>query len=236
MSGDFHFRNIAKSEAYRFSKIISLDITTERLGVSIAYHSERKDEVYKLNTISKSTSLSQLERNEQVLKELRSIFQQEKIDGYVVNWPLQLDGRFGKSCGKVLHFLDFLMRHNYLSTRRPFTLWDNRGPLSPSACLEFARDDTPDEWGRSLSFCSKSTTSLKVYKYSEDVSRKKKSSNDSSDALNVLRNFLDYHFRKESKNHDQKHVLPSAPHPPNPIHFLFEDYETKGAYIQANLL
>jgi len=219
------------------STIMSLDIKSDRIGVGISSHVGKKDEMFMMNAIqynSTHTNNTQLERNTRALKEVQSIIEKEKIDGCVVNWPLEFDGRFGKPCGKVLHFLDFLLEHNIISKRCPFVLWTPK--------FRVAKETTIDEWGRSSSFCFKKSSAASVkdyYKYSEDLSHaEKKSSWDSSDALALLYDFLDCHFALESKEEveENEHKSFACSQLFDSFHVNFEEYETKGAYIQANLL
>uniref|UniRef100_A0A7S4ILL3 YqgF/RNase H-like domain-containing protein n=1 Tax=Odontella aurita TaxID=265563 RepID=A0A7S4ILL3_9STRA len=94
------------------STIMSLDITDRRIGVAIGEHPTPNNLVHKLDAIPYMPCghppVKRRDENERVALELEKLMKQNKVNAFVVGWPLLADGRPGGPCGKVLHMLDFL--------------------------------------------------------------------------------------------------------------------------------
>mmetsp|Transcript_18373 Transcript_18373/g.33310 ORF Transcript_18373/g.33310 Transcript_18373/m.33310 type:complete len:238 (-) Transcript_18373:119-832(-) len=169
--------------------IMSLDINSERIGVAIAEHPNRNNAIYELNPIQAS-SKKQVDLTSKFIEELATIVKNHKVCAFVVNWPLQPEGRMGKSCGKVLHTLDSIANQStkVLSASRPFTLLDDR-----NVNLIIKTDDLPpDYWGRSPVFSRVPSPPRDVLVSSERPGHR--TSCDSTVAAELLKNFIDVNF------------------------------------------
>jgi len=221
------------------STIMCLDITSDRIGLAIANHTRTENIVCHLNPLSsKSSPRSQKEVNTQITQTVQNFANDHKIDGFVVNWPLESDGRFGNSCGKVLHLLDFFAEQKLLSKKVPFTLWDGRDVLAASHNTCVVKQSLPDEWGRSSTFALKPSEALTEYKHSENSSNlKSTTSDDSSDATVLLEDYIDCHFdnhvSEKPKHGKVSHVAVAFR---KAFNYHFDSYESQGAYIQTQLL
>jgi len=225
------------------STIMCLDITSDRIGIAIASHTRTENTVRHLTALpSKSKPRNQKEVNDQIVQSIQEFTKHQKIDGFLVNWPLESDGRFGKSCGKVLHLLDHFAENKVLSTRIPFALWDGRDVISASHGVSpMGKSSPPDEWGRSLTFALKPPKTLTEYSHNEHTSHdpSKVTSKDSSDAAVLLEDYIDCHFDNHLEDDDYYHdrkVSNVAAAFRKAFNYHFDSYESQGAYIQSALL
>jgi len=219
------------------STTMCLDISSDRIGLATASHTRTENTVYHLNAIPYRTSPRTLtEVNTKISQTIQEFTKSKKIDGFLVNWPLESDGRFGKPCGKILHLLDFLADQKLISKKIPFTLWDGRDVLATSHGTRIIKQNPPDEWGRSITFALKPPKTLTEYKHSENVSNST-TSEDSSDAAVLLEDYINCHFDNDSIEKAQhgkvSHVAAAFR---KAINYQFDSYESQGAYIQAQLL
>lgn len=225
------------------STLMCLDITSDRIGIAIASHTRTENTVTHLNALSyKSKPRTQKELVTKIVQSIQDFTKDQRIDGFLVNWPLESDGRFGKSCGKVLHLLDHFAEQKVLSKRIPFALWDGRDVLSANYGISpVEKQSPPDEWGRSVTFALKPPKTLTEYKHNPYSSRDPSNiiSEDSSDAAVLLEDYVDCHFDdhlKESTHHNDRKVSPVAAVFRKAFNYHFDSYESQGAYIQAALL
>jgi len=209
-----------------FSIVMALDITNERIGISISTHPAESSTVHPLKPIKYMIEpKKQFEQDERVAKDLRNFIENHKVDTLVINWPVGEDGKFGKPCGKVLHFLDYCAAQKLISKRRPFALWEGK-PVP--------KDAQPDQWGRSPKFAQVPDASMTHY---SSRGRKYSSSADSLDASIVLKNFLDAHFHSDMDVEDYNVTKTSHTRKQDTdFVFDFDSYEGEGAYLQASLL
>jgi len=120
--------------------ILSLKIDHDSFAVNVAHHPSMKDERQSFQRIPIKYKVK---NNRKVLVEsvtdtFQDIIQANKVCGFVVDWPLQKEGRMGASCGRVLHILDSLLEAQVLSPNRKFCLWDS----------EHVPMEEEDRWGR----------------------------------------------------------------------------------------
>lgn len=219
------------------STTMCLDIASDRIGLATASHTRTENTVCHLSTLSYKTSPKTIkEVNAKIAENIQEFNKNNRIDGFLINWPLESDNRFGKQCGKVLHLLDFLAGEKLISKRIPFTLWDGRDALATSHGTQITKQNPPDEWGRSVSFALKPPKTLTEYKHSENISNTI-SSEDSSDAGVILEDYICCHFDNKKIEKDQHgKVSRVAAAFRDAINYQFDSYESHGAYIQAQLL
>ena len=210
-----------------------LDIKSDRIGLAVASHTLSDDLVEQRNVLAyKSRPRTQKEVNHQIIQSIKDYTKHQKIDGFLINWPLESDGRFGKQCGKVLHLLDYFAEYKLVSKRVPFALWEGRvsskGLQSP-----------PDKWGRSVTFALKPPKNLTEYNHNENSSHdsSKITNEDSSRAADLLEDYIDSHFvdRCDQKYHHDRSRKPVAVIRET-SNYHFDNYESNGAYIQSALL
>ena len=112
------------------SSVLALNITRDEIGVTLASHSSCSEQTsFKLDSIplhfiNKDNRKS---LDSDVTAELNDVVKAHNVCGFVVNWPLQKEGRIGASCGRVLHTLDSLLldsKTQILSNNRKFCLWN----------------------------------------------------------------------------------------------------------------
>lgn len=132
--------------------ILSLDIQKDRIGLAVASHPSFQEPTKELEPIAISRTL-----DENTLQRLAGIVEEERIIGFVVNWPVQKDtGKLGYSCGRVLNMLDQLVETaddaSVVTSSRPVCLWDAEHVVPP----------TIDEWGRCSQFANTSNKALHV--------------------------------------------------------------------------
>lgn len=140
--------------------VLTLNIARDEIGLTLASHpseSTHTDEDLSAELDSIRLSFNTKENRKcldpQVIKRLNDVVQAHKVCGFVVNWPLQKEGRMGKSCGRVLHTLDSLLMDSntpILSNNRKFCLWDgSHVPLENDdafgRCAVYGRPSTNEE-------------------------------------------------------------------------------------------
>lgn len=146
--------------------ILSLVIRDNQVDLALAGTVNDERIIYPLKTITNKNNSNSpkdgIENNEiqkraqfkkHLCIELEKIVRDNRVGGFVVNWPIRLDGRCGKSCGKVLHILDYLVgtsstnssknEKSLINVNRPLAFWDEV-EINPSLQV--------DEWGRSEVF------------------------------------------------------------------------------------
>mmetsp|Transcript_34855 Transcript_34855/g.103927 ORF Transcript_34855/g.103927 Transcript_34855/m.103927 type:complete len:244 (-) Transcript_34855:100-831(-) len=138
--------------------IMALDISQEWIGVAFCGHPSSRTPICALPPIALAPrpcdgyKRHNLESSNDVVTKLSELINNLNVCGLVVGWPLQSDGRPGKPCGKVLHFLDKLACHKnpVLSKERPFVLWDDRKTprARAGACIRSKTDFPTDIFGR----------------------------------------------------------------------------------------
>eukprot|EP00978_Attheya_sp_CCMP212_P038411 scaffold190230_cov32-Attheya_sp.AAC.1 len=210
--------------------IMSLDINSERIGVAIAEHPNRNNAIYELNPIQTS-SKKQVDLASKVIEELETIVKNHKVCAFVINWPLQPEGRMGKSCGKVLHTLDSIANHStkVLSASRPFTLLDDRIVNH----IVKTDDLPPDYWGRSPVFSRVPSPPRDDVLVSSERPRHPTSC-DSTVAAELLKNFIDVNF-----GFPQTRMIPAknfAARKASIQQDFSSSYDDEVAYFSQNLL
>lgn len=137
------------------SSVLALNIGRDEIGLTLASHPScnRKTSVkldpIPLHFIHKGNRKS---LDSTVITQLNDLVQKFQVCGFVVNWPLQKEGRIGASCGRVLHTLDSLCTDSktpILSNNRKFCLWNgSRVKLEPDdlfgRCSIYSRPSTND--------------------------------------------------------------------------------------------
>ena len=112
------------------SSVLALNITRDEISLTLASHpscneqTSIKLDAIPLHFINKDNRKS---LDSDVIAELNDIVKAHNVCGFVVNWPLQKEGRIGASCGRVLHTLDSLLldsKTQILSNNRKFCLWN----------------------------------------------------------------------------------------------------------------
>ena len=84
---------------------------------------------------------------DQVTNHLSSLVKDCNVCGFLVNWPISVQGRMGASCGQTMFTLDKLASSSKLFTSaRPFAF------VNYSRKLKLDDDDTEDEWGRIVNY------------------------------------------------------------------------------------
>jgi len=218
------------------STIMCLDITSDRVGLAIASHTRTENTVCHLNPLSYKTSpRTQREVKTQIAQTIQDFTNNNKIDGFLVNWPMESDGSFGKPCGRVLHLLDFFAEQKLLTKKIPFALWDGRDVLATSHGASIVKQSPPDEWGRSLTFAIKPPKTLTEYKHSENALNSTNSKD--SDAAVLLEDYIHCHFDNHNSVKPQHgKVSRVAAAFRKAFNDQFDSYESQGAYIQVQLL
>lgn len=137
------------------SSVLALNIGRDEIGLTLASHpSCRERTSLKLNPIP-LTFVHEGNRkslDSGVITQLNDLVQKFQVCGFVVNWPLQKEGRIGASCGRVLHTLDSLCMDSktpILSKNRKFCLWNgSHVKLEPddlfARCSIYSRPSTND--------------------------------------------------------------------------------------------
>jgi hypothetical protein len=84
---------------------------------------------------------------DQVTKHLSSLVKDCNVCGFLVNWPISVQGRMGASCGQTMFTLDKLASSSKLfTTARPFAF------ITSSRKLKLDVNDSEDEWGRIVNY------------------------------------------------------------------------------------
>uniref|UniRef100_A0A7S4IL83 YqgF/RNase H-like domain-containing protein n=1 Tax=Odontella aurita TaxID=265563 RepID=A0A7S4IL83_9STRA len=225
------------------STIMSLDITDRRIGVAIGEHPTPNNLVHKLDAIPYMPCghppVKRRDENERVALELEKLMKQNKVNAFVVGWPLLADGRPGGPCGKVLHMLDFLAerRGSLLTKARPFALWDERDiprdKFEEGLIKSAQRSGTIDKWGRAPIFCETPVHEAGGYIYRSRLQFYHKPTNDSTAASLILKHFMDSHWTPENKE-TALHFNDS--YADCQFEHAVEKYDNEGFCLQSSLL
>jgi hypothetical protein len=119
--------------------VLSLKVGRDSLSWNLAHHPSLHQDCQSFDPVPIKY---RVRNNRKVLETsvteiLQDIIQDKKVCGFVVDWPLQKEGRMGASCGRVLHILDSLLEASVLSQHRKFCLWGHGTAM-----------ETEDKWGR----------------------------------------------------------------------------------------
>ena len=112
------------------SSVLALNIGRDEIGLTLASHpSCDKRSSYMLTPIPLKfvNKGNRKSLDVDIIAHLNNVVQSNNVCGFVVNWPLQKEGRLGASCGRVLHTLDLLCldaETPILSNSRKFCLWN----------------------------------------------------------------------------------------------------------------
>ena len=171
--------------------------------------------------------------NQEILHQISTIIKKHRVCAMVVGWPTQPNGRVGKSCGRVFHFLDSFAQGSkpLLSKERPFVLWEE----------ERCSTTFVDKWGRSAVFSRIPSGHNKIYNSTANISNLKKG--DSIAASRMLKDFLNtqcrtddgtmYYIKDDSNNIDMNCFQGISSSIDDDI---LVDYESNSSYLQSNLL
>jgi RNase H-fold protein (predicted Holliday junction resolvase) len=112
------------------SSLLALNIGRDEIGLTLASHPSRREQTtLMLNPIPLKFVHKGNRKflDSTFIAQLNNVVQSKNVCGFVVNWPLQKEGRIGASCGRVLHTLDSLCldaKTPILSNNRKFCLWN----------------------------------------------------------------------------------------------------------------
>ena len=81
-----------KKKQSEISRLIGLDLGSKRIGVSIC--DERQSVATPYKTINKTN-------NEELIKELKKIIEENNIKGIIIGYPINMDGSIGPSAQSV---------------------------------------------------------------------------------------------------------------------------------------
>mmetsp|Transcript_17526 Transcript_17526/g.25936 ORF Transcript_17526/g.25936 Transcript_17526/m.25936 type:complete len:243 (-) Transcript_17526:395-1123(-) len=145
------------------ASVLALDIRPHEIGLTLASHPQCGTYAdvltIKLESLPLTFGTSQNKKvvDSSVATQLEEIVRSHKVCGFVVNWPLQKEGRLGASCGRVLHALDSILEQSaespIFSPHRKFCLWDG-------AHVEMEQDDS---FGRCSLYGTPSTEAHNQY-------------------------------------------------------------------------
>lgn len=108
-------------------RLLGLDIGTKTIGLAIS--NEDQTIATPLQTIART-------KFAQDIAALGAVIETYAIGGYVLGWPLNMDGSAGASCDRVRSFADEMMRYPAIVGKTPWiALWDER--LSTAAVDDF---------------------------------------------------------------------------------------------------
>mmetsp|Transcript_17018 Transcript_17018/g.25757 ORF Transcript_17018/g.25757 Transcript_17018/m.25757 type:complete len:238 (+) Transcript_17018:162-875(+) len=136
--------------------VLALDISRNEISLTLASHPLCGEDILQTTKLDSLPLTFCTRRNKKVVDssvaaQLNEIVRTHKVCGFVVNWPLQKEGRIGASCGRVLHTLDSIIEESespIFSAGRKFCLWDG-------SHVELEQDDS---FGRCSMYGTPSTT------------------------------------------------------------------------------
>jgi len=190
-------------------KVLALNITSDQVSVALTSLNSKTPCV--TNPIT-TNHINHSKRNyDQLVNEIKNLTENENIEGLVVNWPLESNGRLGKSCGRVCHVLDYFAQNNIISHHMPFTLWN--GSCKPqqnndknnTKSNNSTHYDNDELYNRCMSFSLvpqlnqingfKSITygNLKLWEYNKNNDNMNTKNDSILDATSILYDFLMYH-------------------------------------------
>lgn len=221
---------------------MALDIGHKRIGIALATHSSGNNIIYPGNAIEYLNSFGTRQKgvpmaHDLITKEVNKIIHDNNVCAFVVNWPVQQNGRFGKSCGRVLHMLDYFtsVSKPLISPVRPFTFWEEGEGSETSRVF--------DTWGRSEEFSRVPSMHQKMYSSLMSVDDVQ-DEGDSAVASYMLKDFMNtqygaqgtddaFHVEDGSKKNDSSYVDGIC----NIVNQEFlDDYESNDAYVQSSVL
>jgi RNase H-fold protein (predicted Holliday junction resolvase) len=122
--------------------ILAMDIGSGKISLALSSHPSYREPPRELKSIP--IKLETRKGNKRALSrdavaELQEIVKKYNVAGFLVNWPVQPEGRCGAPCGKTLHTLEAILDESstIINQNRGFCLWDEHHFV-----------DHTDEWGR----------------------------------------------------------------------------------------
>lgn len=221
----------------RNSAVMALSIGKDCIGLALTTHPSNNKSVFTLDPIHFSGNNSSKSRPktselvEHVAFEIERLITENKVCAVVVGWPMQSNGRLGKPCGKVLHFLDYFAgrSHPLLTKDRPFALWDE-SEIDPSTLT--------DKWGRSELYSRVPKADLMVYNSRDH--QDPDSSKDPAKASHVLKGFMSALFGEEYDEDPHYVDNPEISYCSDLTNLIDErflvEYESNSSYMKPNLL
>lgn len=100
------------------TRLLGLDIGTKTIGLALC---DSKQSI--------ATSLKTIRRTKftKDIEELRPVIQDYQIGGYVLGYPVNMDGTQGPRCQSVFHFGQEMIHHPQIFGTNPWiALWDER--------------------------------------------------------------------------------------------------------------
>jgi hypothetical protein len=202
--------------------IMSLKIDSDTLSLNLAQHPSIKQDCRLVQSIPIKY---EVRNNRKVLVSsvtdaLLDIIQANKVCGFVVDWPVQREGRIGASCGRVLHLLDNLLESQMMSPNRKVCLWDG----------EHVPMEKEDQWGRCIAYGRKCDKTEHV------ASRDQYKDTTSTHVTHVWRDFSQVHW---PEFYERKGALTSVSTPKSRAHHndaWRESYDNEGTYLHASCL
>lgn len=249
--------NIMKWKSIKRKAILSLDISETRIGVAYSKSDSHTNAIYPLEPIEymqrhtimmtgiTKTTTKRSDKNKLVREQIEKLVQKHNVCGFLISWPLQPNGRMGLACGKALYMLDVLAGGDrpLVTKNRPFVLWDDIDILSNKLKAQKLndRDNANDKWGRSPIFSRVPSPTMTEYTSRDQYDHQ--FTTDSTGASIILKTFMDAHFTPAVKAADEYERLymrdDSSQSNYNAVEWGeddIDDFESSGAYIQANLL
>ena len=112
-----------KKKIDQTSRLIGIDLGKKRIGIAICDENKKIATPYK--TISK-TNFSNF------IKELKNIIDENKIQGLIIGYPINMDGSLGPSAQSTKDIANGISKNISI----PITLWDER--LSTAAAFKLS--------------------------------------------------------------------------------------------------
>ena len=203
-------------------KVLALNIAPKQVSVALTSLNSKNPRV--TNPIT-TNQINYSKRNyDQLIKEIKHLTENENIEGLVVNWPIESNGRLGKSCGRVCHVLDYFTQSNIISKNTPFTFWNNcnepqqNDHNNATISDNTTYDDNDEVHNRSMSFSLKPQLNemngfrsinygnLQLWEYNKSNDNINTTKKDSFlDATSILHDFLAHHHF-DNKNSDSADI------------------------------
>jgi len=206
--------------------VLSLKIGRDLLTVNLAHHPSIQEECRSVDPIPIKYRVknNRKELDVSVTDVLQDLVQENRVCGFIVDWPLQKEGRMGASCGRVLHVLDLLLEAQVLSQSRRFCLWDG----------EHVPIEMPDRWGRCSVYGRKQSD-----KAEHIVSRDQYSNTTESLVSDMWYDFSRTHWPELYDDGNGAVALSSnSSRASGDYHHIsgewLEHYEREGTYLQAS--
>ena len=211
--------------------VLSMNITRDRINLAVAQHPSMEDPIQTLPSIPIKTEIVSNQRvlSPAVANELKSLLDNWRVCGLVVNWPVQKEGWCGAPCGRVLFTLDQLAANDVLNPQRPLCLWDDEH--TPS---------TEDEWGRTPIYAQPSDKTLHRASEEQYQAPNKALADIWNDFCRAHWPELYYHVGASSSSSGKTSSTSAAtskknPPPPSVDTAWFDSYEDTSAYTKASM-